>query len=465
MRNTLSLLGCLVVVVLFQGALLAQNGKVLTLDECIQIALQNNNQLRSTRYEVERAGAGIVVARASVLPTINASLQSGRTQVGETVDSRDIPVVDPETGQPIINPETGRPIVDRVKSIIPSRSFYGHTMSFTLNQTLFNGGRNWNSIKQAQASFDATSQRLAATRQSTIALVKQRYFELLKALKLEQELRLAVQRSRDQLERTRSMYEIGSVAQVDVYRSEVTLGQDEINLINQQNVVKIARSNLNVAMGRDPETPLDVVEANVEPEPLQMTLEEAMAIAEQNNPDLKRFEFEMRSTEYARKIAMAAFWPNIGVSVSYRRSNENFDRVYGDLARNFVVNVGARFDLNLFNGFADRAEVRRQVAAYNVARENWMNTKRQIQLQVKQAYLNLEAFERIAEINERNVRAAEEEYRLAQERYRVGAGTQLEVTEAQVSLTRARVSLVRAEYDEMIARAQLEAVLGLADAK
>ncbi len=443
----------------------AQNGKALTLAECLEIALQNNNQLRSVRYEVDRAGAGITVARSSLLPSLNASLQSSRTRIGETVDSRDIPVVDPETGQPVINPETGRPVVDRVASIIPSRTFDSHTMSFSFNQTLFNGGRNWNSLKQAQATFEATAHRLTATRQSTLALVKQRYFELLKAVKLEQEFRLAVERSREQLERTRAMYEIGSVAQVDVYRSEVTLGQDEISLINQQNVVKIARANLNVAMGRDPETPLEIVELEVRPQPLGMTLEEAIAIAEQNNPDLKRFEFEMRSAEYGRKIAQAAFWPNIGFSLAYRRNNETLDRVYGDFGRNFAINFGASFNLNLFNGFADQAEVSRQTATYNIARENWLNSKRQIQIEVKQAFLNLEAFDQISKINERNLRAAEEEYRLAQERYRVGAGTQLEVTEAQVSLTRARVALVRAKYDEMIAWAQLEAALGRADVR
>jgi len=82
-------------------------------------------------------------------------------------------------------------------------------------------------------------------------------------------------------------------------------------------------------------------------------------------------------------------------------------------------------------------------------------------LNVKQALINLQAFNRISEINERNLRAAEEEYRLAQERYRVGAGTQLEVTEAQVSLTRARVTLVRAKYNALISQAQLEAAMGI----
>jgi outer membrane protein TolC len=168
----------------------------------------------------------------------------------------------------------------------------------------------------------------------------------------------------------------------------------------------------------------------------------------------------MNSAEHGRKAAKGRYWPTIGVSAQYSRDNQDFNRVYGDFNENYFVSFGASLDFNIFNGLSDKAEVSRQSATYSIAKESYINRQRTLRLEVKQAFLNLKAYQEITVINERNLRAAEEDFRLAHERYRVGAGTQLEVTDAQVSLTRARVNLVNAKYDALIARAQLESAMG-----
>lgn len=459
----------------------AQNGQALTLEQCIEIALKNNSEFKNAAYQVDRSGADVTASYSTFLPRINSSFQADRSTVGASTNLRNIPQVAPATlvdvnGQPVtildnnnqpvnlfvplIDPASGQQVVNRIESTSPTQSFNNHQFSVSYNQTLWDFGRSIHTIKQAKSGFEAASQNLAAARNAVYATVHQRYLELLKAVKLEQEFQQAVERSREQLHRTQSMYEIGSVAQIDVYRQEVILGTDEVSLINQRNVVAIARGNLNVAMGRDPEEPIDIVDVEITAAPTTFTLEEAIAIAEQNNPDLKRFEYEMASAEHGRKSAKARYLPTISVSAVYSRDNEQFSRVYGNFSENYFVNVGVSLNFNIFNGLADKAEVSRQTANYSIARERHLNRQRTLQLEVKQAYLNLKAYQEISEINERNLRAAEEDFRLAQERYRVGAGTQLEVTEAQVSLTRARVNLVNARYDALIAQAQLEAAMG-----
>lgn len=449
-----------IVLCMFATSVFAQNGKALSLQECISLAMKNNSDLKRAVYEVDRSGANVKGSYAAVLPKINTSFSSDRSTLGSSVNSRSIPVVNPQTGQPVIDPETGEQIYDRVVTISPKTTFNNHTASLNVSQRLFDFGRNWNTIRQAKATYESSTQSLEATRNSVFATVKRRYLELLKELKLEQEYAEAVERSKEQLNKTRSMFEIGSVAQIDVYRQEVILGTDEINLINQRNIVQIAKGNLNVAMGRDPEADISIQDLDESFTVPVQSLEEAYAIAEENNPDLKRFEYDMRSAEIGRKIAKARYLPTIDLSFVYSRDNEKFNRVYGDLGRNYFLRFGATLNFNIFNGFADVAEVSRQSAGYSIARESWINRRRTLQLEVKQAFLNLQAFREISKINERNLKSAEEDYRLALERYRVGAGTQLEVTDSQVSLTRARVNLVRSKYDALIAKAQLEAALG-----
>lgn len=450
-RFRLALCLAALVLMLSQTAF-GQDGEAFTLEQCLDIALKNNPQLKSAGYQVDQAGANVTDSYSTVLPRITTSLSTGRFIQGDRTTIADSPVG--------IDSTTGEVIYEQVQITQPGAARNSHSASINYSQTLWDFGRSFNTIKQARSSFDAASANLVSARQNTYATVEQTYLQMLKALKLEQEYVEAVDRSQEQLDRTKSMYEIGSVAQVDVYRSEVTLANDEINLITQKNAVDIARANLNVAMGRDPGTPLNILDVQTEVQRPEFALEQAIEIAQKNNPDLRQYEYDMQSAEYGLKVSKSAYWPTIGVNVSYSRNNPDLGRVYGDFGNNYSVTLGARLDFNIFNGLSDRAAVSRQSALHSIAQENWIAQKRQIELEVKQAYLNVNAALTISEINQRSLRAAEEEFRLAEERYRVGAGTQLEVTDAQVSLTSARVNLVSAKYDAMIAKAQLEAALG-----
>lgn len=447
-------------------------GKIYSLDECIEIGLKNNSDYKTAEHRVNVNGANVRSARATMLPSVNLNMQSGRNQIGSTVNTRDFQITERQTvlntegnpvpiTVPVVDPTTGQPIVDRLEFVQPTRSYTGHSMSIRYSQTLYDFGRTFNNVSQAKALFSSTAENLTAARFSVYASVKQRYFELLKAERLEQEYREAVQRSKEQLHRTQSMYEIGSVALIDVYRQEEILGQDEINFINQQNVVRIAQANLNVVMGRDPERSIQVADVEGNPEPVDFSLEEALATAEQNSPELRSFEYDMKAANHGRKSAKNNFLPSLGVSATYARDNQDLSRVYNDFNKNYFFSMGASLSWNIFNGFSDQARLQRETANYNIAEESMLLQKRNLYVRVKQFYLNLEAYNQIAVINARNLRASEEGFRLAQERYRVGAGTQLEVTDAQVALTRARVQLVRSKYDAIIARAQLDAAMGV----
>ena len=92
--------------------------------------------------------------------------------------------------------------------------------------------------------------------------------------------------------------------------------------------------------------------------------------------------------------------------------------------------------------------------------ENLAERKRTVTAEVKQYFLQLNAYKEILDINRQNIEASKENLRLQLEKRRVGSGTELEVTQAQVELTRALSTLVQAEYDAKISKAQLEAVMG-----
>jgi len=94
----------------------SQNGKALTLKECIDIGLKNNSSFKIAAYQVDRAGANVKGSYSSVLPRITSSFSSGRNTVGETTNLINSQVFDLAT---VIDTE-GNPIAIPLQQLLNS---------------------------------------------------------------------------------------------------------------------------------------------------------------------------------------------------------------------------------------------------------------------------------------------------------------------------------------------------------
>jgi outer membrane protein TolC len=448
-----------------------QNGRPLNLQECIDIALRNNSSVRNAERQMQLAGVDVMTARAAILPQVNTSFYSGKFQRGDQ-QTVDIVPIDWET---VPAPVLARNLVDTI-GVFPLRGaptayarqeytidgFKVNSNSARLNVawTPFDFGQSWYNIRAANASEDASQKSYESTQQSTIFQVQQRYFEHLKSLRLLEVQQEAVKSNEEQLKRTESMYEIGSVAQGDVFKQRTVLGNSRISLIRQENAVANTQALLNVALARDPHAELNILDVEDSSERDDYKLEQVLQVALEKNPGLKSLEKSMRSADLAVKAAKLNYLPSVTLSASYDRQNPVFNQVYSGFKQNYNLSYGVSVSFNLFNGFSDQALVERQGLSYHIARENLADRERNLRLEVEQALLDLQAAKEITAINEDNLKSAEEDLRLAQERYRVGAGTLLDIITAQVNVTNAKATLVNAKYDMMIARAQLKAAMG-----
>jgi outer membrane protein TolC len=431
---------------------LAQNGQPLTVKECIQLALQYNSTLLNAERRKRVAGTQVTSARAGILPSLDLSLSTSRTQAGD----RDV-----EENVLVGFDADSNAIFERRSVVQTGYSTNFNSADLQLNQTLFDFGSNWNRVRQASAAEKSEAKTYDAARQTTILLVYQRYLGYLKELQLLAVYEEAANSSGEQLKRTESMYEIGSVAQGDVFRARTTHGNDRINLITQQNQVRNSRDLLNVAMGRQAGTDLNIVDIEEVPPFQEYTLDQVLQVAADKNPELQSFQYEMRRAEFGKGIARTTFLPSFGVTASYSRAHNEPNLVYGDFSKNWTGRIGVGVRWNLFNGFSDRAAVERETLNFRIAEENYQDRLRNLRLEAETALLELQAWKEVTAINSDNLVSAQEDLRLAQERYRVGAGTLLDIINAQANLTRARSTFIRAKYDSMIAYAQLHATMGV----
>ena len=422
--------------VIMVSSVLGQSEK-LSLDDCIQIALENNSQLRISKLQKESTERDVLGSYSSILPNIALSGAVYQTDRGQTnyIGNTRLP-----------NP-------------IPGEKSKSYSADLSLNQNIFDGGNWWYTIKQAEVNDDAQFFSHQTQINSTVGLVQERYYVLLKEQKLLEVYKLATERSKSQMERTEKMFELGSVAKVDVFRARVNLGTDSISYITQENTVKLAIQNLNLAMGKDPSQAISI---SREFELIRNTnpIDSLLEIAFEKNPNLKKSSSDEKSSGYTTKMAYGNLYPSLGGFVSYSRRVPQFDILYDDFSSEYTFQYGISLRLNLFNGFQDYVNIQKSKLNEKYYKENHVEIQRNLESTIRQLNDTFMAYLNIININTQNLEASNEEYRLAEERYRIGSGTSLEVREAQVNLTRAEQTLVAAQYNARIVQAQIEEQIG-----
>lgn len=470
----MKLIASSILLLLIAGICSAQTETVLSLENCIQIAIDNNSQLKNARRNVDIAQSGITSAYSNILPQADMALNTGKTYQSEVeylgdapVEYEkiqiDIPILDPITGDTVfIAPFTSSGKPTRYEQVLISQPSYerkANSFQLEVGQNLFDGGIWWNRIRKAKADKMSAEHSADHTKQLIIMTTKQYYYNLLKQQALLKVAEENVRSNEEQFNRTRSMYEIGSVAQADVYKTRVSFGVAKSELIAQKNRVMVSKYNLNFIMGRDPRTSITIMEIEIDALP-RIFQDHEIEQALDNSPQLLSLKQQVVSSELSHKMAKGQFWPTVSVGASYSRFSPEFNRLYENYDKNYNWYVGASMRMNLFRGFGDKAVKETQKLNYLNTEENYLERKRQLRAEVEEYYQNLKSYQELIIINEENLISAEEDLRLARERYRVGSGTLLDVLQAQVSVTQAQTTLINAKYDAMISQAQLEAAIG-----
>lgn len=432
----------------------SQSGiEILTLNDCVKIALDNNSDLNTSRNLAKMAQLGVKGSYSNILPSVDASFQGGNLKFGPSTFVDDVPV-----GYDIVNGDT---IVQYEQQNLsrPAQERKSYSADLSISQNIFDGGYWWNNIRRSKTLSEAGKFDLKLSENQVMKFVSQYYYNLLKDIKLLEVDSLAVKRSQDQVDRTQSMFEIGSVAQVDVYRARVNLGQDQITYLNQKNTLRQSEQLLNLAMGRDPLTILQI-DTVVIFEPRKVTLQDLLTLSEEHQPALQSQKLNVKAAEFSLALSKSPFWPSLGARFNYSRDNEELEKVFSDFDQNWSYSIGLGVSWNLFNGFSDHVNYQTTKLQLNNARLDLENYQRNLRSDIKNLFNSYNAILEIVEIDMKNLEAAGEEFRLADERYRLGSGTSLELREAQVNLTQAEQILVAAEYNAIITYIELAEAVG-----
>lgn len=437
-----------VFIVMLSSSLFAQQR--LTLDEAISIALENNSQVKNATNAVGQNRAGRWNAWSGILP--NISLNGGPTKFYQAPStSIDSYVKD------------GTWVQETVTSPVRTRVNYNAGINY--NQNLWDWGRNISQLSQSNSNINAAEFGLQNTKFLTIFIIKQNYYNLAKLIEQKKVLEESLEMARRQLEVSQNQYTVGTVAQGDVYRSEVSVGSNQISLLDHEVFISNAKQLLNMSMGREVGMDIQIEENLNLAVNYSNSLDNLITKGLNNSPLLKQNEEFIKSASSGVKMAKASRFPSLRMNGGYSRSNTDLDRVYKNFKEDYSWSAGLSLNFSLFDGFQRKANIQNNEYLLNINEENYDNNQRLTESNIRQYTNELAAFKLKITINETMVKSAQEDYRLADERYKIGSGTLLEVITARSNLTSARYRLVSLQYDSKTKEAQIKSATGEVDAK
>ncbi|MCB5284453.1 MAG: TolC family protein [Candidatus Cloacimonetes bacterium] len=437
----------------------------ITLEESLELARQRNSTLLMAREEISRAEQSYLEVKGGFFPKLSlaGAYSLERTYLPQSALS------DPIDLTQLLNPLTASDndymlagsVSGIANALLPSSPMNEGSLaaSLQLEQVLFAGGRLRNGLKATQRYRDISRLNLQVKEQEEMLRTIQMFYGYLLTTRLVEVQEEALATVRRHVAQVELFHREGLVAEFDVLRARLEEARLEPQLLQAQNNRDLALAAFREQIGDERETavPEDVFSL---PEPLDLTLEQALAQGLQNRAELAMAGLASELKELQWKAERGNYLPTLGLqaSASLFTAADGFAIEADDFGTSYSVGIG--ISIPIFDGLANRARVRAARHDYLLSRLQQQDSTALIRLEITQNYHNLRHAEENYRVQMQNMRLAERGLELARVRYENQVGIQLEVFDAQTTLSAIKLQYYQAIHEVISATRMLQKSLG-----
>ena len=305
----------------------------------------------------------------------------------------------------------------------------------------------YKSISLTSTDVNLAVEKSRASRLDMVNQVTKAFFQLLLAQDSYEVLLKSYKQSEDNYNVVKAKYEQGTVSEYDKISADVQMRSLKPTVVSARNGVNLANLQLKVLMGMESDVKV-AVEGNLKDYEMSMFTRQAMPRPDNliNNSTLKQLELNALQLKQTLKL-------------QYTNSmNDNFK--FKEYDWRPYSTIGLNLSIPLFKGsnFTQLKQTRIQMKQLE---ENRINTERQLTMQATSYLDNMAASTEQVVSNKEAVFQAEKGRTIAEKRYEVGKGTILELNSSEVALTEAQLTYNQSIYDYLVAKADLDLVLGI----
>lgn len=409
--------------------LLESDERTISIEEAIELAYFNNQDLQAALLELEQSEAILAEARAAFSPVVTTSADVTAQESDSTTTA------------------FGTFGDDGIDTTLNT--------SVQVRYDLFTSGQRIASLRAAKEQVRLSELEVDRRREELRLSTTDLYYDLQES---GEQIRIN-QAFVDEADRNRRdnvlRQEAGVGTTFDVLRADVQLANAQQDLIQSQSQQRIARRNLARLLNLPSTvninaTPVPAPESWEETyERWDLTIEDSILLAFQGRVELEQQLAQREISTQQARAARAANGPQVSLFANY-----SWNDLLDDSSDTY--NFGAQFNMVLLDGGAARARARQQEANADIAEERFSEVLDQVRFEVEQAYFTMRS-------NEENVRTARtaitqavRALELANLRLDAGVGTQLDVLTAQSELTQAEGNWVSAALGYNRALASLQ---------
>ncbi len=397
-----------------------------TLEQCINIALANNLQVRTQENDLTAKRLQYDQARQNLLPTIsgvaNQSWSWGLS--------------------------TGADNMNKAQNI--ANTGFG----LNANLILFDGLAMKFNIDNARALANQSEASLKKIRLDIEMNITTMYLQVLLNKQLEAVAQMQLGDTQRKVERSQALVEANRLPQGELYTLQAQAAREENSLVQAQNRTKLSLLDLSQAMELDYSPDFDIAQPSADElsAPLLPDNEQVYQQALNNRPEIRAAQYLLSAQQIGLKTAKAAYSPTLSLGANantsyyhiYGSDNKSFGKQLGD---NFSTSLGLNLTIPIFDRMRTPNNIKHQQLAISNARLQLEQTKLTLRKNIDQAYYNAIAAQSRQATAEKALISAQEAYRYAEQKYDAGRSSTYEYYDAKRVFEQAQSEQLQAQYD------------------
>lgn len=435
--------------------------QILTLDDAIQLALQNNREIKISSLNVEKSTAAVREAFGYALPSFDVAADFSHYLKKPKMPFPDFKALLTNATYSILFDENViprdeskfLPVENTLQSFALDNSY---SASVTLTQVLFSSAV-FEGIGATQTYYDLSRAELDNTVSKTVLSVQNAFYGVLLAKAVLNITEGSFTNAQENFDNVKALYNQGMVSEFDMLQAEVRVENIRPVLLKMENVLITSKDGLKMVIGVNQSDEIDV-SGTIELDSIDISHEEELIQeALHSNFDIKSLELKRQVDEAFVQLDVSEYWPTLAAFGNYTYAGSSDSWAFQNY--NYSL-VGLRLSFNLWQGNRTKNAVEQSTITVKQTEEQLKQLKDFTILGVNSKIQEIKRVKSLIEVQERAVKLAQRAYDISKVRYNEGAGSQLELQNADQDLRQAKLNRVQAVHSYLITKYELDQLLG-----
>ena len=416
--------------------------KKWSLQDCIDYAMENNITLKKSKLQKQSATEDLKGAKAALLPTVSASTnQSVGYQPWK------------DSGIATVTNGTVNTKVDKTS--------YNGSYSLSGQWTVWNGGRNTNTIKLdqiAEQQAELSAQETANSIQERIAQIFTQILYLDENVKVNEQ---TLETSLKNEERGREMVNVGKMSKADLAQLSAQRANDEYSIVEVRSQLENYKLQLKQLLEITDETPFDVAVPEISDEQILAEIPGLQTVYEQallTRPEIERSQLAIKSSDVSLSLAKAGWMPNVSVNGGLSTSTNSLSNMgWGSQFKSNVnSSLGLGVSMPIYDGRSTKTSVNKAKIQQLQAQLDLQDQQKTLYSDIQQFWLNAWTNQQKYQAAKSSVEGAQQSYDLLSEQFRLGLKNIVELMSGKDKLLSSQQNQLQSKYQTLYNQQMLQ---------